>query len=170
MKEKLEDIGTWCKYRIYYPWLDFKRGIKNLVKFFPVIWKTNDWDWRTIIDVQKFQLERLLKSIKEGNEIDETRIPKEKDIERCLELINNLIEDNYAERCGYDSERHIMGFKPLPNGNYEMVNNHPNPQTDEELSVIFKNSRELEKKEWDELWDIIKKGKEGEWGLNSWWV
>ena len=50
-----------------------------------------------------------------------------------------------------------------------MVNKHPNPQTDKELRTIFTNARKLQKKEWDELWDTIKDGNKGEFGLNSWW-
>ena len=50
-----------------------------------------------------------------------------------------------------------------------MVNKHPKPQSDDELRVIFKNARELQAKEWSELWGIIEKGQKSDHGMMGWW-
>lgn len=96
------------------------------------------------------------------------------DIKRCIELIDNHLEDNFAERCGYESGRTVIDFEPIDeelDGEklYHMVNKHPNPQSDEELTVVFANARILKKKEWDELWDTIKNGNKSDYGMESWW-
>src|SRR5690606_14432517 len=40
-------------------------------------------------------------------EVDETRIPKEKKLKRAIQLLENLLDDDYAKRCGYDYEYDI---------------------------------------------------------------
>lgn len=174
MKEKIEDFKRWWKFNVTYKWYSFRRGVKNLWNYFPIVWKSGDFDYHYILRMQKFQLERLLKVLENGYEVDESRLPKIEDIKRCIELINNLLEDNFAERCGYKSDRITVVFEPLNetlDGEplYQMVNKHPKPQSKEELSKIFKKSRKLEEKEWNELWSIVSKGKHSQYGMNSWW-
>jgi hypothetical protein len=174
MGEKIENIKSWWKWNVTYKWYDFRRGVKNLWNYKKVVWNTGDFDYAYILRMQKFQLERLLKVLENGNEVDEYRLPKVEDIKRCIELINNQLEDNFAERCGYDTSRHTMGFTPIDetlDGEklFKMVNTNPNPQSDKEMTEIFAKARELEKKEWDELWDTIKNGNKSNFGLNSWW-
>ena len=51
-------------YRIYLWWIfdgkyfhkNFVKGVKNLWKWFPVIWKDRDWDDHYIFEVLKFKL------------------------------------------------------------------------------------------------------------------
>jgi len=174
VKEKIDDFKNWWKWNITYKWYDFRRGVKNLITHFSIVWHSGDFDYHYILRIQKFKLERLLKVLETGNEVEEDRNPKIEDIKRCIELINNQLEDNYAERCGYQNDRIITEFEPIDEklGDeklFKMVNKHPNPQTDKELRTIFTNARKLQKKEWDELWDTIKDGNKGEFGLNSWW-
>jgi hypothetical protein len=174
MKEKIESIKSWWKWNVTYKWYDFRRGIKNLWNYKKIVWGTGDFDYAYILRMQKFQLERLLKVLENGNEVDEDRLPKVEDIKRCIELIDNQLEDNFAERCGYKTDRTTIDFEPLDeelDGEklYKMVNKHPNPQSEKELSTIFINARILKKEEWDELWDIIKKGNKSENGMLGWW-
>jgi len=167
-------IINWWKYGVSYKWYNFKNGIKNLISYLPIIWKTRDFDYGYILKMQKFQLERLLKRLENGNEVIENRLPKMNDIKRCIELINNHIEDNYAERCGYDYSKTNFEFIPIKekyNGEelYEMVNTYDEKQSKEDLNIIFDNARKLEDDEWKELWEIINKGKESDHGMRSWW-
>lgn len=99
-------------YRIKDLYYDIKQGLRSLIRYFPIVWKTRDWDYYYLFEMQKFQLELLLKIIKKGHEIDETRIPKEKDIQRCIDLIDNINQNNYFERCGFVHNRVI--YKTIP--------------------------------------------------------
>ena len=42
---------------------EFIQGIKNLIKWFPVIWKNRDWDHTFIYDILMFKLEQQAKYI-----------------------------------------------------------------------------------------------------------
>ncbi len=158
-----------------YFWSDLyyntKNGLKSLFIYLPIIWQMRDWDYLFIIEMQKFQLNLLLKSIKKGHEVNETRIPKEKDMERCLELSNNIIEDNYIDRVGgLNSFKYPFETKKSNEGtDWHTLKEFRSEKEISEDSERLEKSLKLEKKEWDELWDIIKKGKNYNWGLNSWW-
>jgi len=167
-KEFFTDAITWLRWKIR----EFKRGVKNLYEFFPLVWKTRDFDYGYILKMQKFQLEKLLVTIENGIECDEGRLPKVEDIKRCLQIMDNIEKDNYAERCGYKTDDIDIVFEPVTvdgEEHYEMKNKHPQSQTKEELRVIFENARKLEKEEWDELWETIKNGNKSNHGMQGWW-
>ena len=76
-------------------------GIKNIWKWFPVIWKDRDWDYYYIYQVLKFKLEKQANYlIKHGSHENANR-----DAElmmTCVRLINKLQNEEYYERY-YDS-------------------------------------------------------------------
>lgn len=76
-------------------------GIKNLYKWFPVIWKDRDWDYYYIYQVLKFKLEKQASHLnKYGYHVNAGR-----DAElmmTCVRLINKLQNEEYYERY-YDS-------------------------------------------------------------------
>ena len=120
-------MKSWWKWKVYYPWLDFKRGVKNLWAYRKIVWGMGDFDYSYVLRMKKFQLERLLKTLENGHEIESDRNPKLEDIRRCIELLNNILEDNYDERCGYDSNRTVIDFKEIPGKNYtKWLINTPN--------------------------------------------
>lgn len=80
-------------------WYDLKRGLKNLVRWFPHVWKHRDWDGQYTIDMLiaslTFQRERLSKY---SHEIDETLLPKIVDIDLVLSLLKKVQdESNYTD-------------------------------------------------------------------------
>lgn len=152
-------------YKIEDLYYDIKVGIKYLIKYFPIVWKTRDWDYHYLFVMMKFQLELLLKRIKKGNEVDETRISKEKDIQKCIDLLGNLIKDDYMERCGFEYNR--INYKTVPYKDSlnltNLVNVHPNPQPDKEIKNILEKSEKLQQQELKELFDILRDNCLGWW-------
>lgn len=146
---------------VYY---NIKHGINNIFIYLPIVWKMRGWDYHYILEMNKFQLSKLHNSIKNGHEIEEDRIVKEKDIKRCMELIDGILKDDYEERCGYDHSRVNLSFKPIGDeGDTEMINDHPNKHTEKELTKIFKESEKLKNKELKELFSIMEKN------ILTWW-
>ena len=73
-------------------------GIKNLWRWFPIIWKDRDWDYYYIFQVLKFKLEKQAKHLnKYGSERDAELMMT------CVRLINKLQNEEYYEAY-YDSK------------------------------------------------------------------
>ena len=99
-------------------------------------------------------------------EINETRLPKEKKLKRAIELLENKINDNYAERCGYVS--YGVEFKELDKVDekgqplYEMIT-HATPEQKEANTNALNESRVLADKEWREFTNILYNEMDGWW-------
>ena len=73
---------------------EFFEGVKNLIKWFPVIWKNRDWDHTYIYDVLKFKLEQQAEYIGGHNR----HVSAKRDAEimlLCTRLIEKLHDEFY---------------------------------------------------------------------------
>lgn len=87
IKNKLSDI------RIFFR--NIFDGIKNLIKWFPIIWKDRDWDYYFIYDVLKFKLKNTATYI--GNRDYHTRAQRDSEtMNLCVRLINMIQDDYYS--------------------------------------------------------------------------
>ena len=71
------------------------QGVKNLWRWFPVIWKDRDWDDAFILDVLKFKLKNTADELERaafftGYEHEVSRI------RLCVKLIELVQEEYYA--------------------------------------------------------------------------
>lgn len=137
---------------------NFKQSLRSLRRFFKTIWNFRSFDFHYTLEVLSvclmMQLEDFRKE-KSFKEIDETRIPKENKIERCLQLLSNIREDNYRERCGYDNNYEVY-FKPISGSdNFTMESTETPGQKQHNAKVTLK-ANELEESEWNELMEILK--------------
>jgi len=63
-----EKITFWKKQKLFwkfeyrYYWSNLKNGIRNLIAWFPVIWKDKDWDDSFLFEVVKFKITKMAKS------------------------------------------------------------------------------------------------------------
>lgn len=146
-KENIIDANKWYKFKFWqHKWWDLQRGISNLIAYFKVIYNLHPYDADyPILSLTKISLERLLPYIENGNEIEKDRLPKIKNINRTIELINNYLEDNYAERCGWKFDESELS-----------------EQSVEDNLKALKKGYKLEKEEWDELFDLLKQ-------MRNWW-
>ena len=77
---------------------DFIIGMKNLYKYAPIIWNTRPWDYKYILDMMKFQIQILHDYIKDRElECDETRIPKELDMKKVIDIIGQYEETTFDD-------------------------------------------------------------------------
>ena len=96
-------------------------------------------------------------------EIDETRIPKEKKLEKCLELLANIKAQDYNDRCGYDHNYEVY-FKPIPGSKNSTLESTASPEQKAHNNEVRKKAKEMEEKEWNEFMDILKAD------LRNFWV
>jgi len=146
-EENVINAHLWYKFKFWeHKYYDLKRGIKNLRVYFKIVFNIHPYiSDSTILSLTKISLERVLKYLERGQEIEETRLPKIENIKRSIELINHFLEDDYAERCGWVFNKENM-FKESPESNKEAI----------------KESHKLREKEWDEIFILLKE-------IRSWW-
>lgn len=170
--KKILNSRRWWRWEFYQnKYSEFKWRIWAFRNYSGIITKNaRPWDSQVVLIFMKKHFENLIKCLKNGHEIEETRYLKIKDIKRCVEIIENILKEDYLERCGFDNERNNFTFVPIEGveEQYELVYKE-GAQTKEERREISKKARELELEEWGELWEILKKGKFSDVGMNGWW-
>ena len=76
-------------------WFYFKQGCKNIKTFWRVVWRFKPWDYGYQLQLWRTSLVPLRDAIQEGNEVDVTRLKKVAKIQRCIDLIDRIHEDDY---------------------------------------------------------------------------
>jgi len=105
------------------------------------------WDYTYTLEMMQKSLQIISKGLEErGHEVDDFRLKKVKAINRCIELIENKIQDNYLERAEEKYGKIKFSFTDSKLTSEEKLNN----------VTISKYANELEAIEWNELWNIIK--------------
>jgi len=99
MKMLFKNPKLWWKFEGRYYHKDLYRGIKNLLKWIPVIWKDRNWDHTFIYDILEHKLKLQSEYIgKYGNHVTAKRDAEIMMV--CVKLIQRL-KDGY-----YDGENH----------------------------------------------------------------
>jgi hypothetical protein len=89
----------------------FFRKIKNLIRWFPVIWKDEDWDDHYIFEILKFKLKNQAKYI--GGRNFRTRAKRDAEIMMlCVRLIDK-IQTEYYDMESSDYEESKFNFTPI---------------------------------------------------------
>lgn len=90
----LENIRLWWKFDGRYYHKDFIKGVKNLIRWFPVIWKDRDWDYRYIWDLNIQKLKFQSKYI--GKNDNHTRAKRDAQIMMtCIRLMEKIKDGDY---------------------------------------------------------------------------
>jgi hypothetical protein len=97
----------------------FFRTVKNMFRWFPIIWKDEDWDDHFIFEIFKFKLKNQAKYI--GNRDFHTRAKRDAEIMNlCVRLMEKIQNDYYSTE-HLDFEETSFELVPIPNSeNYEM--------------------------------------------------
>lgn len=152
--------------------------IKNVWRFRRELWSHRWWDYRFTLEMFKKSLEIQEAGMKvKGIEESLSLSKKLTKMRRAIELLENKIQDNYIERAEKKyGELYLsdFGFEQTENGDYMLVDE----ETEEEKAhnkLVFSKAHELERKEWNELWQIIEGKKYKEYkdydgsDLRAWW-
>jgi hypothetical protein len=130
---------------------DLPKGVKNIFFFWKVIWNYRSWDSHFQMRILARSLEPLAHTLEHhGNEVDGPRLKKVAKIKRAIEILNRQGEDNYLELAEKE-----LGYTV----NYEyglFGKDEPEPEEITKANrKLFNLSKELEDKEWKELWKIF---------------
>jgi len=110
IRNKLEFIPLWWDRDGKYMHREFARGIKNLIYWFPIIWKDRNWDSHYIFEILKHKLTAQANYIAEQDR--HTRAQKDaRDMRRCVKLMQ-LIDDDFYESEYSDYHKTKNWFEP----------------------------------------------------------
>jgi hypothetical protein len=78
-------------------WNDLKFGVRNLIRWFPIIWRDRDWDWCFLAAIMEFKLRRMSMCFKyHGHHVGNERHARQTLI--CAELLKRMrINDYYKQ-------------------------------------------------------------------------
>jgi hypothetical protein len=89
-----DKIRLWFKYDVRYYHKDFIQGVKNLWKWFPIIWKDRDWDSFFIYEVIRVKLNNQADYI--GGKNRHTRAKRDAELMKLTSrLIQRCQDDHY---------------------------------------------------------------------------
>jgi len=101
-----EKISLWWKFEARYYHRDLIYGVKNLIRWFPTIWKDRDWDDHFIWEIMKQKLKFQSKFIDEKD----FYVGAKRDVEiinTCIRLIEKIRTEEYSmEYMDYHKTKH----------------------------------------------------------------
>jgi hypothetical protein len=116
MKLLFERVTNWWKFEGRYYHKQLYYGIRNLIKWFPVIWKDRDWDQHYIYRVLEFKLTQQAYGIARRDIHTEAQCTAEKML-LCARLCKIQTEDLYGtEYLDYVELAHK--FTPIEGGEF----------------------------------------------------
>lgn len=126
---------------------------RNLWTFRKELYRYRAYDYSFTLRLFRRGLEQLVDNVRDGMEIDETRLPKIKQMERVIFLIKQLEDDTYIDR----TEKELGPLSPF---SFEDIRTKEQVFHDRK---IFAAVRELENSEWEEIWTTVNKHMRGWW-------
>ena len=89
-------LYRWLRWELPYQHKYIKYGVKNLYKWFWVIWKDRDWDHYYILQVLKFKLEKQANHLAENGFHNNAQRDAEL-MMTCVRLIDKLQNEYYYD-------------------------------------------------------------------------
>lgn len=89
-------------YRPSWLWYQLRRGVRNVVRWAPVIWNDEDCDWSGLAWVMEWKLRRMADC--ELHSYHTTALRDRKQLLTCAELLKRMNADEYFENAGYRPE------------------------------------------------------------------
>lgn len=90
-----DNVRLWWKYEARHYYRDFIQGVKNLWKWFPVVWKDRDWDQSFIYDVINFKLNKQADYI--GGRNVHTRAKRDAETMKLVARLIKLEKDDFYD-------------------------------------------------------------------------
>jgi hypothetical protein len=154
LKYKLLGVYTFFRH-------DIPRFVKNIWRFRKALYHHYWFDHHGVFMFMEIGLTHMADEMEmKGLEVPESRMKKVEKMRRAVQLIRNYNESNHIEQAEAQLGELIMHpweFKPSETrpGSFELVDKDT-PEEKEHNNKVFKLSREIEEKEWNELFDILK--------------
>ena len=132
--------------------------LKNIWFFRKNLWEFRGWDYSFNLSLLAKSLEKTSDVLRNGHEVEITRLKKVEKIQRVIKIINDMRESTYINRAETELGElilHDWDFQEVESGGYQMLDKET-PEEKEHNRKVFERAREIEKDEFEELWLILK--------------
>ena len=89
------NICRWLREDLPHLHTDTLIGIKNLIRWFPIIWSTREWDYAYMYEIERHKLKSMLKYFENNKYFDHSLDIR--DINVCLTLLDIIMKDDFDE-------------------------------------------------------------------------
>jgi hypothetical protein len=165
---RLRDIKNFFRYGI-------PCGVRNLIRWFPVIWNDRNWDQYYIYIILRKKLKLTEKTLRNGHHLYADRTADQ--IKVCIFLLNRLIKDEYhmnafkrhnekwgetefefekiKDRPGYSSLKithpnvKTEKDKKLQKKDFKRASDHVEYLTNQDVEMLFRNMNKYIRGWWD---------------------
>jgi len=152
-------------YTIKYFFLSQKNWLKNCFKYKKALEETCEYDYAGTLLYMREHLKSISYAMKTGaflQEEEETRLVKEYDMDRVVALITHMMEDDFADRCGYDND-FVVRLIPSEDEDYVQSESTITEAQRENNTEALEKAMKLEEEEWKEFIKTLKK-------MRGWWI
>tara|TARA_Y100001938_G_scaffold140246_1_gene208180 strand:- start:1598 stop:2071 length:474 start_codon:yes stop_codon:yes gene_type:complete len=139
--------------------------INNCFKYKKVLEHTYDFDYHSSLLFMKEHFASISTAMKEEKyvvEEEKERAVRQMELDRVVELIHNVMEDNFADRCGYDDDFEIV-FLDDEDSEYMTSETTITEEQRENNAKALEKAILLEEKEWKEFIRLLK-------NMKTWWI
>lgn len=147
---------------------NFKQGIKNIIKWTPLIWNDRDYDWNYLMRMLEKKLRSMSELHKSHGYAESSEVTAEELLFASF-LAGKIAKEDYTEEAFGDKkyliEKNQMVFEPLNNASGSSRIKFVGLLDEErkELMRLYKLQDELLDRDMGLLFDLMKKR------LRSWW-
>ena len=142
----------------------FYDGVKNIIRWIPIIYKDRDWDYFFFMNIIQFKLKNMEKFFKEyGVSVNSERDARE--MRKCILLLDRIMEDNYCDR-EYNKLDKKWGKVIIDNGKLcrsKIISEEDEKQERKEIKRLIERENSLKNQDMDLLFKILRKQ------IFSWW-
>src|SRR5580693_3694841 len=113
---------TWWERNIEFPWNDFRTGVRNIIKWMPIVWKDRDLDDAYIMYALRFKIRNTRDRLLRNNRIEGLE-QIERDTTTCIKLIDRFLDETYSmEYLDYKkSDFNWVPFSDPKNGDSDLL-------------------------------------------------
>jgi hypothetical protein len=160
--ESVEKL-VWYDTKLWKVWAAIRYDIplffKNVWRFRKELYNHQWWDYRYTLEMLHRSLVIMEAKMHAGMEMRESRDKKIAKMQRAIQILKNIIDDNYIEMAEAELGKLVMHdweFEDVPDrpGYSKLVDNETASEKRHNRKV-FNRARKLEAMEWNELWKIF---------------
>jgi hypothetical protein len=132
--------------------------LKNIYRFRKMLWNHRWYDYRYTLEALQTSIKIMEKGMHNGNEVPESRNKKIAKMQRAVELLDHIMNDDYIDRVELELGPLVLRdweFEEVEAGVSRLIENETKAEKAHNRKV-FQAARNLEEKEWRELWNIFK--------------